>query len=165
MQFGIHTDDCAGTRLNRKQGRVIERYLTADYSEANQQRIKDNKDYYRRRQSIVEHPFGTIKRQWGYSYTLVKGLEKVGGEFDLICLCYNMRRSVSILGVKALIERLKACFFGICTIFATAREIMAQVLIKYWANFTLHSASCHRGVFQKDINEQSDVRVSYTAVH
>ena len=154
----IYKDDCAGTRLNRKQGRVIERYLTADYSEANQQRIKDNKDYYRRRQSIVEHPFGTIKRQWGYSYSLVKGLEKVGGEFDLICLCYNMRRSVSILGVKALIERLKACFFGICTIFATAREIMAQVLIKYWANFTLHSASCHRGVFQKDINEQSDVR-------
>lgn len=161
----IYKDDCAGTRLNRKQGRVIERYLTADYSEANQQRIKENKDYYRRRQSIVEHPFGTIKRQWGYSYTLVKGLEKVGGEFDLICLCYNMRRSVSILGVNELIERLKADFFGICAIFVTAREIMAQVLIKYWANFTLHSASCHRGVFQKDINEQSGVRIAYFAVH
>jgi transposase len=112
----INKEKCADKRLNRKQGRVIERYLTADYTEANQQRIKENKDYYRQRQSIVEHPFGTIKRQWGYSYTLLKGLEKVGGEFDIICLCYNMRRSVSILGVMGLIERLKACFFGICRI-------------------------------------------------
>jgi len=103
----IHKNACAGKRLNRKQGRVIERYLTADYTEANQRRIKQNKDYYRQRQAIVEHPFGTIKRQWGYSYTLLKGFEKVGGEFDLICLCYNMRRSVSILGVKHLVERLK----------------------------------------------------------
>lgn len=67
----VHKEDCAAKRLNRKQGKVIERYLTADYTEANQQRIKENKNYYRQRQSIVEHPFGTIKRQWGYSYTLL----------------------------------------------------------------------------------------------
>jgi len=72
----ICKEQCASKRLSRKEGRVIERYLTADYTEANQQRIKENKNYYRQRQSIVEHPFGTIKRQWGYSYTLVKGLEK-----------------------------------------------------------------------------------------
>ena len=100
--------DCAGTRLNRKQGRVIERYEYADYTEANQQRVKQNKNYYRRRQAIVEHPFGTIKRQWGYTYTLLKGKEKVGGEFDLICLSYNIRRSVSLLGVKYLIASLKS---------------------------------------------------------
>jgi transposase len=99
---------CAGKRLNRNQGRVIERYEFADYTEANQQRIKENKAYYRRRKAIVEHPFGTIKRQWGYTYTLLKGKEKVGGEFDLICLIYNIRRSVSILGVKELIRTLKA---------------------------------------------------------
>ena len=65
-------EQCAAKRLNRKQGRVIQRYMTADYTEANQQRIKNNKDYYRQGQSIVEHPFGTIKRQWGYSYILLK---------------------------------------------------------------------------------------------
>ena len=66
----INKDKCASTRLNRNQGRFIERYLTADYTEANRERVKNNKNYYRERQSIVEHPFGTIKRQWGYSYTL-----------------------------------------------------------------------------------------------
>ena len=100
-------DKCAGKRLSRNQGRVIERYEYAEYTEANQERIKENKEYYRRRQAIVEHPFGTIKRQWGYSYTLLKGKEKASGEFDLICLSYNIRRSVSILGVKELIRALK----------------------------------------------------------
>jgi len=99
--------ECAGTRLNRGQGRIIERYQYTDYKEANNERVRKNKKYYLRRQAIVEHPFGTIKRQWGYTYTLLKGKEKVGGEFDLICLVYNMRRSVSILGVKELIKALQ----------------------------------------------------------
>ena len=99
--------ECAGKRLNRKQSRVIERGEYADYTEANQKRIMHNKNYYRRRQAIVEHPFGTIKRQWGYTYTLLKGKEKVAGEFDLICLCYNIRRSVSLIGVKSLIFKLR----------------------------------------------------------
>ena len=34
---------------------------------------------YRRRQAMVEHPFGTVKRHWGYNYTLLKGKEKVDG--------------------------------------------------------------------------------------
>ena len=137
----VHKDDCAAKRLNRKQGKVIERYLTADYTEANQQRIKENKDYYRQRQSLVEHPFGTIKRQWGYSYTLLKGLEKVGGEFDIICLCYNMRRSVSILGVKEIIMRLKANFFEKCTINEMVGATEVQVLEKYLAIMVHYRAS------------------------
>jgi len=125
----IHGKKCAANRLNRKQGRVIERNLTADFTEANQLRIKENKNYYRQRQSIVEHPFGTIKRQWGFSYTLVKGLENVGAEFDLICLCYNIRRSVSIIGVEKLIERLKVHFFGIFKVSAIAPIMVDQILV------------------------------------
>ncbi len=33
--------------------------------------------YYKRRQAICEHPFGSIKRHWGYTHTLLKGLQKV----------------------------------------------------------------------------------------
>ncbi len=36
----------------------------------------------------MEHPFGTLKRGWGYSYTLLKGKEKVSGEFALIFTSY-----------------------------------------------------------------------------
>ena len=63
---------------------------------------------YKQRQSIVEHPFGTIKRSWGFTYTLLKGKEKVNCEWSLIQICYTLRRSVSILGVKGLIRALQA---------------------------------------------------------
>ncbi|MBK6612506.1 MAG: hypothetical protein IPG29_17160 [Sphingobacteriales bacterium] len=42
---------------------------------------------YKLRQQIVEHPYGTIKRQWGYSYIITKrGIERaaadVGGAYN-----------------------------------------------------------------------------------
>ena len=128
---------CAGSRLKRKQGRVIERHEFADYTEANQQRVKENKSYYRQRQAIVEHPFGTIKRQWGYSYTLLKGKEKVGGEIDLICLSYNIRRSVSILGVQELLkalEDLPPVFKGVICLFLS--PILTILSLQNIFNFT-----------------------------
>lgn len=75
---------------------------------------------------IVEHPFGTIKRNWGYDYVLVKGLNKVDGEFGLIFLCYNLKRVINILGVKELIYRLKACFCKIRKILALLRRFKEQ---------------------------------------
>lgn len=107
--------DCVGeTNLKKSKGRHIERSEYEPYIEENIRRYKVSKEIYRQRQSMVEHQFGTIKRQWGYDYTLLKTMEKVEGEFALILTCYNLRRAVSIFGVKELIKRLKenfACFF------------------------------------------------------
>jgi transposase len=89
------------------KGREIERSEYQDSVDRNNQRVDDNRALYKRRQAIIEHPFGTIKRSWGYTYTLVKGIEKVSAEIALIFLTYNIRRSVSILGVEELIKRLK----------------------------------------------------------
>lgn len=70
-------------------------------------RLLRHRDKYKRRQSIVEHPFGTIKRSWGAYYTLLKGKEKVSGEMGIVFTVYNLRRVVSILGAKGAIEALK----------------------------------------------------------
>lgn len=90
-----------------KRGRSVERSQYEEALEANRLRVEQNRDLYRRRQAIVEHPFGTIKRAWGYTYTLLRRIRKVAGEFSLIYMVYNMRRSVSILSVKGLMEALK----------------------------------------------------------
>jgi Transposase DDE domain len=90
-----------------KGGREIERSEYQDAVDRNHQRVQEQKELYLRRQAIVEHPFGTIKRSWGYSYTLVKGLKKVGGEMALIFLVYNMRRAITLLGVKDMTARVK----------------------------------------------------------
>jgi hypothetical protein len=78
-----------------------------DAIDRNNARVTGKKELYNQRQAICEHPFGTIKRQWGYSYTLLKGKEKVNGEMALIFLTYNLRRCVSILSIKELLRRLK----------------------------------------------------------
>ena len=105
----VHRLDCVGqANLDNSKGRRIERSEYDDYLEANRERVKLHKALYRTRQQIVEHPFGTIKRGWGYSYTLLKTKEKVAAEMALIFTCYNIRRSMSIFGVSDLVKRLKA---------------------------------------------------------
>ena len=100
--------ECAGAKLKNRHGQVIERNEYEPYIEDNVERVKLNPELYRQRQSIVEHPYGTIKRAWGYDYTLLKGIEKVAGEFATIFTIYNLRRVMSILGIEELIKRLKA---------------------------------------------------------
>ncbi|MDZ7741664.1 MAG: transposase [Bacteroidota bacterium] len=56
-----------------KNGRAIDRSEYADIIEANNQRVNENPDYYRQRQQITEHQFGTIKRQMGYTHTNIRG--------------------------------------------------------------------------------------------
>ena len=60
------------------------------------------------RREIAEHPFGTIKRAFNQGYVLLKGLRKVRGEVGFTMLAYNMRRTINIFGVGALMGLIKA---------------------------------------------------------
>jgi transposase len=95
-----------------KNGRAIDRSEYADAVEQNNQRVNDNPRYYRLRQQITEHPFGTMKRQMGYTHTNIRGKPKVMGEIGIMFTVYNLVRCVHILGLenfaKALKQRLYA---------------------------------------------------------
>ena len=56
-----------------KNGRLIERSIYQEALEENQKRVDENPEYYRLRQQVTEHQFGTLKRQWGFTFTLMKG--------------------------------------------------------------------------------------------
>jgi transposase/uncharacterized protein (UPF0179 family) len=90
-----------------KGGREIERSEFAKAVEENAERYRNNKELYRKRQEWNEHIFGTIKRKWGYYYTNLKGIEKVTGEYSLIMMVYNFRRSINILGIGEMLEKIK----------------------------------------------------------
>ena len=92
------------TKLNK---RIIQRSEYQDAVDTNNDNIKQNPHYYKQRQGIVEHPFGTIKRHLGYTHTLLKGLQKVNGEFNLIMLCYNFMRTKNILGFDGMLKALQ----------------------------------------------------------
>jgi len=68
-----------------RHGRHIDRSIYEEAMVANRLRVLNSRDKYKRRQvptSVgIEHPFGTIKRSWGFYYTLLKGKEKVEGDF------------------------------------------------------------------------------------
>ncbi len=110
-------DLCTGRKDGRRE---IER---SEYAQAVEQNAKDyqnNRDLYGKRQEINEHIFGTIKRQWGYDHTNLRGLNKVNGEMALIMTVYNIKRSLNILGISELMAKLhkwspdyeKATYFG-----------------------------------------------------
>ena len=91
-----------------KLGRVIERTEYQQYVDRNNNRVNQAPDYYRQRQQIIEHQFGTLKRQWHFDCTLTKGKEKVLGEVYLAFTCYNLKRAMSILGFDGFMSKIKA---------------------------------------------------------
>ena len=91
---------------SKKNGRAIDRSEYADALEANNARVNANPGYYRQRQQIIEHVFGTQKRQRGFTHTLVRGKDKVLGEVGLMFIGYNLTRCITILGAQKLIKQL-----------------------------------------------------------
>jgi ABC-type arginine transport system ATPase subunit len=70
---------------------------------------KKNLQIYRKRQAIVEHPFGIIKRQWDFYYIMTKkSIKRASADVGIIFTCYNLRRIFNILDKDVLKEYLKA---------------------------------------------------------
>ena len=97
-----------------KRGRTIERSIYQDSVDRNYNRVKRYPEFYRLRQQIIEHIFGTFKRQMGLTYTLVRGKQNVETEFRIAAISYNLLRSVRLLGwddLKKRLKKLKTAFF------------------------------------------------------
>lgn len=86
--------------------RTVYRWEHEDVLERHRARMKDADALMRRRAALVEHPFGTLKCRAGYRHFLVRGFDKVRGEWSLMALCYNFTRMLAILGIDGFIARL-----------------------------------------------------------
>ncbi len=88
---------------SKNRGRVIERNEYKTYCDINQENIISNPELYRRRQAIVEHPFGTIKRSWGATYILTKkGIDRASADVGFMFISYNLCRIFNILDFEQL---------------------------------------------------------------
>jgi len=97
--------ECPARALCTKntKGRLIERSEYASYVERNKLNIEANPEVYKKRQSIVEHPYGTIKRQWGFYYIVSKrGIKRASGDVGLMFIAYNLKRLINIIGKDGL---------------------------------------------------------------
>jgi len=92
-------DKCIPTKTPRKQ---LFRWEEEHIIEKHQQKMKtqEARDIVKKRGSIVEHPFGTIKRTLGWTHFLVRGKNKVSGENALIMFTYNFKRLLNLIGIS-----------------------------------------------------------------
>jgi len=110
-----HQAKCTGKNKNY---RIITRGEYADTYDRADQAFSDNYELYRKRQQIVEHPFGTIKHTMGFGQFLLRTRRKVRTEVALVFLGYNLKRVLKELGFKELMARLEGyalCFLHLLT--------------------------------------------------
>ena len=89
---------CLSDKTNYKQMyRWEHEIIIDDYTK--KMNTKEAKYIVKKRGSIVEHPFGTIKRTLGWDHFLVRSKEKVLGENALIMFTYNFRRLLNLIGM------------------------------------------------------------------
>lgn len=114
--YASHRADCARCPIRdaclpaRTPYREIYRSEHEDWLEhEHRPRMEEGgREAMRQRASMAEHPYGTGKRWLGHDHFLVRGLERVNGEFGLLMLAYNFRRVLNLLGPRALREAIAA---------------------------------------------------------
>jgi hypothetical protein len=88
------------------QAAVTETHLIVphDLVEEMRQRLSRGPDPMTLRRCTVEHPFGTIKAWMGATRFQMRGLKNVRTEMALHILAYNIKRMISLVGVRRLLS-------------------------------------------------------------
>lgn len=104
------TSACAGCekKLHRTRSarRSIARSGFADAAERAHQRAQQDRSLMRLRSATVEHAFGNLKAMLPGGF-LLRTLPKVKGEMALAVLTYNLKRTLNILGIEELMQKLQ----------------------------------------------------------
>jgi transposase len=115
-----------------KKGRLIERSQYADLIYENKVRIEKNYETYRRRQAIVEHPYGVIKRQWDFYYVMTKKtIKHASADVGLIFSAYNLRRIFNLIDQNKLKQYLKELEPFLMVISAYFKAFCDIIIFKY----------------------------------
>jgi transposase len=111
-----------------KNGRVIQRTTFAKYYEINRRNILEKEQLYKRRQAIVEHLYGTLKRQWGFNYILTKkGIDWASADVGFMFIAHNLRRIGNILTKDLLKEYLRV----LVSLFLPIYDLLRGILMQY----------------------------------
>lgn len=102
------------TKNTRGRGRVIERSQYQKHYDKNKELVTQLEKTYKRRQAIVEHNYGTIKRQWNFHYICTKKFkERANSDVGFMFTAYNLRRILNLIDknlLKAYFRKLSLYF-------------------------------------------------------
>lgn len=94
-------------RCTGNQFRVVSRLENEAVLDRMQERLAKRPEVLNQRRDAVEHPFGSIKQWMNQGAFLMRGLEKVRGEFSLTALAYNLRRVLNLIGFADLMTAVR----------------------------------------------------------
>ena len=100
-----YNDSCTSS----KSGRTLQRWEHEALLETVHKKTLDRNDTYKQRRCLVEHPFGTVKRSFGYSFFLRRRIENVDAEAASMFIAYNLKRLLSMLSVPELKKKFEIC--------------------------------------------------------
>lgn len=100
----VHFGKCT----TNKNGRRIMRLELQDFKEKFEAQYEASKAIYDRRKSWAELPFGHVKRNLKTDGFMLRGKDGVQAETSLLATCFDLRRMMTIVGITALIEKLRA---------------------------------------------------------
>jgi len=95
-------------RCTDNQFRTVSRLENEAVLDRMQERLAKRPEVLNQRRETVEHPFGSIKQWMNQGAFLMRGLEKVRGEFSLTALAYNIRRVLNLVAFDKLMAAVKA---------------------------------------------------------
>jgi transposase len=122
---------CMSPKASR---RTIGRWEHEDVLERHRVRMQGAADLMRRRSGIVEHPFGTLKCRAGYRHFLVRGFDKVRGEWSLMALCYNFTRVLNILGFEGFVAAVAKALQALSRALKAVSNRIQLLLEAFWTN-------------------------------
>ena len=95
------------SRCTNNSFRSVSRMENEAVLDRMQARLARRPEILAQRRETVEHPFGTIKQWMNQGAFLMRGLEKVRGEFSLTALAYNLRRVLNLVGFPELMAAVR----------------------------------------------------------
>jgi transposase len=128
---------CLSPKASR---RTIGRWEHEDVLDRHRMRMQGAGELMRRRSGIVEHPFGTLKCRAGHRHFLLRGFDKVRGEWSLMALCYNFTRVLNILGFEGFVARMAKLLARLQSALAAALHCIRFVLTAFSTHIEPQSA-------------------------
>jgi len=108
---GIECSNCNKRQqcTTSEKGRIVHRYHNEEFRDSYLEKMSKlgSKQRLKKRKTIIEHTFGTIKILMGKIPLLLRGIKKVATEINIYATVYNLKRLMNIENIRYLVNDLK----------------------------------------------------------
>ena len=91
-EIDLYVDDKNRRKKDLDLEEIKKEYGEVEYKNLMKLLSKEGEAEYKKRMHTVEPPIGNMKHNLGYRYFLLRGTDKVAGEFNLMCVAHNLNK-------------------------------------------------------------------------